>query len=960
MLGAQDATPARPNIVLFLSDDMGWGQPGFNGGTEVETPNMDRMADEGVKLTQFYVSPRCSPSRAALLTGRYPWKNGMMERPNRETFGMLTDERTLGDALREAGYATWIVGKWHLGHWQDVHLPLQRGFEHHYGHYASSIDSFTHIRAGGLDWHRNGRPVVESGYSTFLLADEAVQLIQRHDGRRPFFLYLPFNAVHNPNDAPDEYVEPYQHLDNPKQRGQLKAMDVAIGQVLTALENKGVLDDTLVMFLNDNGGTQSAGWNLPYRQKKSSYYEGGVRVPAVVRWPGQIAAGSESDAMLHAVDLFPTLANLAGADSDGSLPLDGTDAWAAIAEGAESSRTEIVYALDVIRAGDWKLIEENAAFADDRLEHPAELYNIKDDPYEETDLAASMTAKVTELRERLAYHADFERDPEPSTEIPNLPVTVYGATENAAYGAVVEQLLTKRTNGDLVTLGQVEAAGDTVKLIYGGALNANSVPAADAFTVVINPGYRPADVTGVAVNGSEVVLTLAERIPVGDTVGLTYEVPGSGEIQDADGLFVAGVTWMTAEAQDQPPTVSVASTEASEGDGALEFSVKLSHEGVTEVTVDYATSDGNGADAAAAGQDYRATSGTLTWAAGTTAVQRVRVEVMDDAVDEAEEETFAFTLSNVTDGSLDGGGATLEVVGTILDNDDGGTPGPTGGGSGGGQPPGGDEDEDGDEDEKDGDEEEDEAGDDGDEDEDGENEDEDGDDEHEDGDDEHEDGSGEPAPDDGPPEAAITVDAECATDLCRAPTGETVVFTDSSAGMVQQRRWEFGDGSQSRTRTVGHAWSAPGFYDVSLWVSDGETESTVSLTFLVEASEPAGSCVSDEWTRCLRDSRYAVTVEWWASDGQRHAGRVVHAGTNESGLLYFFDRANWELLVKVLDGCAINGHIWVYGASATTLGYTLRVTDTVTGQTRDYRNEQGQPASAIADAGAFPEGCQPQ
>ena len=150
--------------------------------------------------------------------------------------------------------------------------------------------------------------MVESGYSTFLLADEAVALSERHDGSRPFFLYLPFNAVHNPNDAPDEYIEPYAHLDYPKQLGQFKAMDVAIGRVMDALERKGVLDDTLILFLNDNGGTQEAGWNPPYRGKKSGFYEGGIRVPAVLRWPGQIPAGSESDAPLHVVDLFPTFA----------------------------------------------------------------------------------------------------------------------------------------------------------------------------------------------------------------------------------------------------------------------------------------------------------------------------------------------------------------------------------------------------------------------------------------------------------------------------------------------------------------------------------------------------------------------------------------------------------------------------------------------------------------------------
>ena len=191
-----EGTDTRPNILVFLSDDMGWGQPGFNGGTEVATPNMDRLANEGVKLTQFYVQPVCSPTRASLMTGRYAWKNGMELRTKyAASNGMLLDERTIAEALRDAGYATWMVGKWHLGQWRQEHLPLQRGFDHHYGFYSARVDSFTLDRGPILDWHRNGRPVVERGYSTFLLADEAVQLIERHDGNRSFFLYLAFGAA---------------------------------------------------------------------------------------------------------------------------------------------------------------------------------------------------------------------------------------------------------------------------------------------------------------------------------------------------------------------------------------------------------------------------------------------------------------------------------------------------------------------------------------------------------------------------------------------------------------------------------------------------------------------------------------------------------------------------------------------------------------------------------------------
>ena len=176
-------TDTRPNILVFVSDDMGWGQPGFNGGTEVETPNMDRLADEGVKLTQFYVQPVCAPTRASLFTGRYAWKTGMADNPDtRKDDGLLLDERTIAEALRDSSYATWLVGKWQAGYWSSERLPLQRGFDHHYGFYNGFIDSFKLVRPWRywheiLDWHRNGRPVVESGYSTFLLAEEASQLI---------------------------------------------------------------------------------------------------------------------------------------------------------------------------------------------------------------------------------------------------------------------------------------------------------------------------------------------------------------------------------------------------------------------------------------------------------------------------------------------------------------------------------------------------------------------------------------------------------------------------------------------------------------------------------------------------------------------------------------------------------------------------------------------------------------
>lgn len=212
--------------------------------------------------------------------------------------------------------------------------------------------------------------------------------------------------------------------------------------------------------------------------------------------------------------------------------------------------------------------------------------------------------------------------------------------------------------------------------------------------------------------------------------------------------------------------------------------------------------------------------------------------------------------------------------------------------------------------------------------------------------------------DDTPPLSVIKVTgADCDPELCRALTGTPVRFVDESTGPLMSRRWDFGDGAASAARSVRHSWSSPGFYEVRLWVSDGNRESESTLVFVVESSKPAGSCVSDAETRCLQDSRYAVVVDWFTADGNRGRARVVYAGTNDSGMFSFFKPSNWEVLIKVLDGCGLNGHAWVYGASATTLGYSIRVTDTATGNEREYVNETGSPGSAITDALAFPNGC---
>ena len=656
--GSQGAS--RPNILVFLADDMGWGQPGFNGGTDVATPSMDRIANEGVRLTQFYVQPVCSPTRGALLTGRYAWKNGTEVRTTIDsTTGMLRDERTIADALRDAGYATWMVGKWHLGQWHSHHLPRQRGFDHHFGYYASEINSFTHLRKNGtLDWHRNGRPVVEEGHATFLLADEAARLIERHDGSRPFFLYVPFKAVHVRNQPPAEYLERYRHLPLPRsqraQRAMLKVMDVAMGRIMAALERKGALDDTLVVFLNDNGAGVDADRTSPYRGRKEAYYEGGIRVPAVMRWPAAIPGGSETDALLHVVDLFPTFAGLAGADATAGLPLDGLDAWAAISADGESPRREVVHSLKVIRLGDWKLIERGIRHYNWRSGSKPQLYNIPLDPGETRNLASSMPDKVAQLRARLAHHRPFAREGEPFVRIPYYPPVVYGAAENADFGADVARALEQREQGNLApALRSVDFGRSHVELVYDEPLDPGSTPPRTAFRVVAQPGYRSLGVYNVGVSGSTVALKLEDDLAGGDTVGVVYEVPARGAIRDMDRLEAAAVTWQSATVS---PGLSVADASAREGQ-ELRFAVELDTAPTGTVSVAWETADGT----AEAGADYESAGGTLAFAPGDRR-RILAVRAMADAASESPE-TMGLRLSKPTGARL----VDPEATGTITD-----------------------------------------------------------------------------------------------------------------------------------------------------------------------------------------------------------------------------------------------------------------------------------------------------
>ncbi len=419
----------QPNIVVILADDLGWGDVGWHDSV-IKTPHLDGLADSGMKLEQFYVHPVCSPTRAALMTGRYPMRYGLQVGVIRPTndFGLATEERTLAAALKEAGYFTAICGKWHLGERQPQFLPLARGFDHHYGHYLGAIDYYTHDRNGGLDWHRNGKSLREEGYSTDLIANESIHLIKNRDKNRPFFLYVPFNAVHGPFQAPKEpeFNEPYGGMASPRKEyaAMLASMDHNIGRILKTLEEEGLSDETVVFFSSDNGGPdpKRITSNGPLRGGKFQLYEGGVRAAACVAWPGKIKAGSTNEQAMHIVDLFPTLVGLAGGHLNQPLPLDGIDLKASWLEGEPLARDEILLNAGTytgaLRKGDWKIVVNGNVGSNDLPpprrqiknqtpeQRKIELFNLGEDPYEKNDLAGQRPEKVAELWKSYENYAD--------------------------------------------------------------------------------------------------------------------------------------------------------------------------------------------------------------------------------------------------------------------------------------------------------------------------------------------------------------------------------------------------------------------------------------------------------------------------------------------------------------------------------------------------------------------------
>lgn len=438
--GRSQGNAPRPNIVFILADDLGYADVGFNGGREIATPRLDRLAAGGARLEHFYVQPVCSPTRAALMTGRYPMRHGLqvgVVRPWAQ-YGLPLEERTLAQALKQAGYTTAIIGKWHLGHFNPAYLPTSRGFDVQYGQYNGAIDYFTHQREGGHDWHRQDQASYDEGYSTQLLTQESVKFITDQPTGRPFFLYVAFNAVHAPHQAPEEYKKPYEKLAEPRRTyaGMLAAMDEGVGKILDALERKGLSRNTVIIFSSDNGGPApgTVTDNGSLRAAKGTLYEGGVRAAASIAWPGRIKAGTVVKEALHVVDWYPTLLKLAGASVDQKLPIDGRDAWATIAAGQPSPHSEILINAapmsGAIRVGNWKLVlngnghtaevtqrEKGAVVSPGPVK--IELFDLAADPGELRNLAEAHPGKVQELRARYQTLAEQSVPPKLQPRDPN-------------------------------------------------------------------------------------------------------------------------------------------------------------------------------------------------------------------------------------------------------------------------------------------------------------------------------------------------------------------------------------------------------------------------------------------------------------------------------------------------------------------------------------------------------------
>lgn len=333
------AAQEKPNIIFIVADDLGWGDVSFHGST-INTPNIDRIAKQGIEFNRFYTAPVSSPTRAGLMTGRYPSRFGIRNTviPPWREYGLDENEETIANVLAENGYSNRaMIGKWHLGHGRKVYYPLNRGFTYFYGCLNGAIDYFSHYREGELDWHRNWDPNYDKGYSTDLITNEAINCIEQYSKKGAYFLYIAYNAPHSPYQAPEDEIaehislEKFETLNKKDKNGytyraMVTRMDKGIGKILATLEKSGDLDNTIILFMSDNGGVPNlptGSTSLPLRGNKGSEWDGGVRVPAAMYWPKGFKNGRMIDQLTGFVDMLPTIVDIIGVKRKPQRSYDG-------------------------------------------------------------------------------------------------------------------------------------------------------------------------------------------------------------------------------------------------------------------------------------------------------------------------------------------------------------------------------------------------------------------------------------------------------------------------------------------------------------------------------------------------------------------------------------------------------------------------------------------------------------
>lgn len=397
------APPRLPNIVLIVADDLGYAETGVQGGKDIPTPAIDSLAVSGTRFTNAYVTcPVCAPTRAGLATGRYGPRFGFEHNPGPQaqaskTFGLPRDQKTLAEKLKSAGYATGMFGKWHLGFAPEL-TPPQRGFDEFYGFLGGAHAYLPAARAAARNSgiFNMDQAVEAPEYLTDELAARAAEFIRTHKDE-PFFVYLPFNAVHAPLQAADMYLKRFERISDPKRRtfaAMLSSMDDGIGKVLDALRDNGLEECTLVMFISDNGGPtpQTTSGNTPLRGYKGQVWEGGIRVPCMIQWKGQLPAGKVCDWPVISLDLHVTALAAAGVQPEADL--DGRNLLPFISEDRKDRPHEFLCwrfgSQNAVRAGEWKLVTVQGS--------TPQLFNLANDIGESRDLANTNPEKVKELR----------------------------------------------------------------------------------------------------------------------------------------------------------------------------------------------------------------------------------------------------------------------------------------------------------------------------------------------------------------------------------------------------------------------------------------------------------------------------------------------------------------------------------------------------------------------------------